>query len=100
MQRASKPARNTVSQMDEMHNYYERLVLEALSARELDCDGDALTDIACIALNELPAKYIRHAVDMAYFTDPVELAAMRGRVAHVVDMAVGRVLSGHFTPEP
>ncbi|MGD9602853.1 MAG: late competence development ComFB family protein [Gammaproteobacteria bacterium] len=92
MYQARNPLRNPASQLEQMHNYYERLVLEALSARRLEIDDDSLTDIACIALNELPAKYIRHEVDMAYYTDPTEIAAMHGRVARAVDMAVGRVL--------
>jgi Late competence development protein ComFB len=82
--------------LEQMHNYFERLVLDAVAARKLDLDDDALVDIACIALNDLPAKYIRHEVDMAYFTDPAEIAAMHGRVSRAIDMAIGRVVSNRF----
>lgn len=90
---ARSPLRHEPSRLEQMHNYYERLVLDAVNARRLELDDDSLVDIACIALNELPARYIRHEVDMAYFTDPAEIAAMHGRVARAVDLAVGRVLS-------
>ncbi len=89
--------KNYPARIEQMHNYFERLVLDALVARQLDIDDDALVDIACVALNELPAKYIRHEVDMAYFTDPTELAAMQGRVMRAVDLAIGRVLSNRYS---
>ena len=46
-----------------------------------------------MALNELPAKYIRHDVDMAYFTDPTDMAIMDSRIERAIDLALGRVLS-------
>lgn len=30
-------------------------------------DSDYLSDVACVALNRLPARYIRHEVDMAFY---------------------------------
>jgi len=81
------------SPLEQLHNYYERLVLDAIRARSLNLDEDAFVDVACVALNELPAKYIRHDVDMAYFTSPDEMSALRGRVQRAIDLALGRVLS-------
>jgi len=49
-------------------------------------------------LNELPAKYIRHDVDMAYFTEPSEMANIHSRVERAIDLALGRVLSKQSTP--
>lgn len=85
------------SPLEQLHNYYERLVLDAIRARGMNLDEDAFVDVACVALNELPAKYIRHDVDMAYFTSPEEMAALHNRVQRAIDMAIGRVLSKRWT---
>jgi hypothetical protein len=55
---------------EQVHNYYERLVLEdviRLSYDHPEFDDDMLTDVACIALNRLPARYVRHDVDLMFF---------------------------------
>lgn len=60
---------------ESVHNFYERLVLEKvaqLSTSKLaDNSEDTLCDIACIALNQLPAHYVRHNVD-TYFYMPID----------------------------
>ena len=84
-------------QLEQLHNYFENLVLTALHARGLNLDEDTFVDVACVALNELPAKYIRHDVDMAYFTDPADLAVIHGKVARALDLALGRVLSKRWS---
>jgi len=63
-----------MSLLDNIQNYYETLVIEALAkeVEGLDMDEDVLTDVLCIAINHLPPRYIRHEVDMAYYTSPVE----------------------------
>lgn len=88
------------SPLEQLHNYFERLVLDGLRARHLDLDEDAFVDVACVALNELPAKYIRHDVDMAYFTEPSEMAAIHSRVQRAIDLAIGRVLSKRWKANP
>lgn len=64
-----------MSLLDNIQNYYETLVLETL-AKEIegneDLDEDVLTDVLCIALNHLPPRYIRHEVDMFFYTSPME----------------------------
>ena len=63
-----------MSLLDNIQNYYELLVIEAL-AKEVEgknIDEDVLTDVLCIAINHLPPRYIRHEVDMAYYTSPLE----------------------------
>ena len=55
---------------EQVHNYYERLILEdvvRLSNRYPDFNDDMLADVACIALNQLPARYVRHDVDLMFF---------------------------------
>ncbi len=55
---------------DTIHNHHERAVVEAVKemARGYShLDGDLLGDIACVALNRLPPRYIRHDVDFAFY---------------------------------
>jgi hypothetical protein len=53
-----------------VHNHYERPVFEAVSAAAAKYPGvaaDLLPDVACVALNRLGARYIRHTVDLAFY---------------------------------
>lgn len=94
----SKHTEYSSSPLEQLHNYFEHLVLEALRARAINLDEDSFVDVACVALNELPAKYIRHDVDMAYFTEPSEMAIIHSRVERAIDLALDRVLSKRSTP--
>jgi hypothetical protein len=67
--------------------------IDALRDRDIELDDDTFVDVVCVALNELPAKYIRHDVDMAYFTDPSDMAIINSRIERAIDLALGRVLS-------
>jgi len=73
---------------DTIHNHHERLVFDAVSAiaprfAHLQ-DPQLLADVACVALNRLPPRYIRHHVDLAFYLTAKEHAA----AAHIVDEAV------------
>ena len=52
-------------------NHHEREVFSAVSKMSSDfpevSDDDLLVDVACVALNRLPPRYIRHAVDYAFY---------------------------------
>jgi hypothetical protein len=55
---------------EQVHNYYERLVFEEVARRShafSDFTSDMLADVACVALNRLPARYVRHDVDMMFY---------------------------------
>ncbi len=73
---------------DSIHNYYEPLVLQrildTLVAQGGISDEDYLQDVACLALNRLPARYVRHDVDMAFFLTTEERAAMERSVHEAV----------------
>jgi len=61
-----------------IYNHHERAVAEAVRAIAPRyphlVNEDALADIACVALNRLPPRYIRHEVDFAfYLTDKERL---------------------------
>jgi late competence development protein ComFB len=50
-----------------VHNHYKRPVFEAVLQRASDypyLDAEALPDVACVALNRMGSRYIRHAVDL------------------------------------
>ena len=60
-----------------IHNHHERAVFEAIMARadmhpHLASDTDLLCDVACVALNRLPPRYIRHDVDFAFYLSEKE----------------------------
>lgn len=86
------------SALEQVHNYYERQVIYALHRRESRLDEDTFADLVCIALNELPAKYIRHEVDLVYFSDPAEIEAMKANVERAIDFALGQLGSGRWAP--
>ncbi|MDO9237506.1 MAG: late competence development ComFB family protein [Aquabacterium sp.] len=52
-----------------LHNYYERhvvaLVMDMAHMYPL-LEEDHHPDVACVALNRLPPRYIRHQVDLAF----------------------------------
>jgi len=75
-----------------MTNYYERLVenylIEDAAPRAEITDDCLLKDITCLALNMLPARYIRHEVDMSFFLCDDEREAMQTKVFQAVDSAI------------
>ncbi|GAB6043797.1 late competence development ComFB family protein [Endothiovibrio diazotrophicus] len=69
-------------------NYYERLVFERLHAllkeKEGGIDPEYLDDVACVALNRLPPRYVRHSVDLAFHMSDAEWEALLQEVDAVV----------------
>ncbi len=82
-----------MSILDNVYNYYEKLVLEELAAQTENQtrDEEFLTDTACVALNHLPARYFRHGVDMAFYLSSDDFlnmkkeaeSAVRGALEHM-----------------
>lgn len=74
---------------DDIHNYYEKLVLDHIVELELDKNNDAeyLADLCCISLNLLPPRYIRFEVDMAFYLPQSERFEMTMRVKEAVKRA-------------
>lgn len=71
-----------------LQNYYERLVFEfmneALIEKYTDMDDEFFLDVACYALTRLPARYMRHEIDMAYYLAPGERTKMQRQVEEFV----------------
>lgn len=68
-------------------NYYERQVIEAvndLAATYPMLTEDQHPDVACVALNRLPPRYIRHEVDLAFYLTEKE----RNDTERLVDESV------------
>ena len=61
---------------ESIHNFHERAVLEAVMAALPDhphlSGSELLADIACVALNRLPPRYIRHGVDFSFYLSEKE----------------------------
>lgn len=87
------PLADPPTALDSIHNYYEQLVFEALRRLvppEQQTAG-LLADIACVALNHLPPRYIRHDVDMIFYLGPQERAEMSAKVDNAVQEAIAFV---------
>jgi len=72
-------------------NHHERSVLEAVKAGaarypQLAAE-DLLADIACVALNRLPPRYIRHEVDFAFYLTDKERAENERAISEAVHFA-------------
>lgn len=81
-----------------IHNHYERIVLEAVAAlasRYPQLAADLLPDVACVALNRLPPRYIRHEVDLAFYLSEKERGdteqAVADAVRHAFEFVQARV---------
>ena len=75
---------------DDIHNYYEHLVLERIAHLGLDRtkSADYLADLCCLALNQVPPRYIRYEVDMAFYLPQSERQQMEMNVEYAIDKAI------------
>lgn len=75
---------------DDVHNYYEHLVLDKIVELGLNKtrSSDYLADLCCLALNQVPPKYIRYEVDMAFFLGNHERSKMEKEVAVALKQAI------------
>ena len=76
-----------VFDFEQVHNYYERLVFEGVAGRAEDYPGfttDMLADVACVALNRLPARYVRHDVDLMFYLTESERRAIESSLEEVL----------------
>ena len=79
-----------VINFEQVHNYYERLVFEEVvrrSASRTDLTSDMLADMCCVALNRLPARYVRHDVDMMFYLTEYERHAIELAMDEALDFA-------------
>lgn len=98
--------------MDLITNYYESLVYESIQ-RQLAGTAEAhnddyIADVACVALNRLPARYVRHIVDTRFFESEEEytmsVQSVELAVTHALTFINGRHGSSpdgsaHYRPD-
>ncbi len=75
---------------DDIHNYYEKLVVQHFAALKIEesYDTDFVADLTCVVLNQLPTRYIRHEVDMAFYLPASERFEMESKVKVAVSKAL------------
>lgn len=79
-----------------INNHNERAVFDAVLSAAPRFPGlagqhDLLADVACVALNRLQPRYIRHPVDFAFYLTDGEREDSQRQVAEAVDYAFGFV---------
>ena len=79
--------------MDSVHNYFERLVINEINEHYADKfdDQDILADMACIALNRIPPRYIRYDIDMSFYLSTEEHIHVEKTVKKAVKKAYKKV---------
>jgi hypothetical protein len=82
---------------ESIQNHYEQPVLAAVQDRAPGYPGlrrEMLADVACVALNRLPPRYIRHPVDLAFYMTDKERAdnerAIDEAVTHAFEFVQAR----------
>ncbi|MDO6445715.1 late competence development ComFB family protein [Colwellia sp. 1_MG-2023] len=75
---------------DDIHNYYEKLVVLHFAALKLEekYDADFIADLTCVVLNQLPNRYIRHEVDMAFYLPASERFEMESNVKVAINKSL------------
>lgn len=73
-------------------NYYEQLVFNEIKATlkmmKRKPDEDLMEDIACVALNRLPPRYVRHHVDLIFYLSAEEHTQIAQTVRNAVAEAI------------
>ena len=77
---------------EQVHNYYERLVFEEVARMSQQpahqaFTADMLADVACLALNRLPTRYVRHDVDMMFYMTEQERETIERSLKEVMAFA-------------
>ena len=78
---------------DDIHNFYEKLVLEEIEKRKLNerYNYDVMAYFCCTVLNQLPPRYIRYDVDMAFYLTQTDRLDMQQRVEVAINFAIDQI---------
>jgi competence protein ComFB len=78
---------------DQIHNYYEAKVVDSINdiAGKRGYDNEQMVDLACLALNNLPTRYFRHEVDLAFYMSAHEHEDIDRRVRQSVNDAIAYI---------
>lgn len=82
-----------MSELETVHNYFERLVFNEIKDQYATgpLDDHQLADMACIALNHLPPKYIRYDIDMSFYMSGQEHYEVQEKVKKAVKKAYKKI---------
>lgn len=84
-----------VFNFEQVHNYFERLIFEEVAKRAEDHPEftiDMLSDVACVALNRLPPRYVCHDVDMMFYLTERERHGIELSMEEALHFAFGFVM--------
>jgi late competence development protein ComFB len=90
------------SEFDAVHNYNERLIFQMISDSAdrypALSNPELLADVACVALNRMPPRYVCHDVDMSSYMSSADRAKSEAAMTVAVEFAFGfvqlRIASG------
>jgi hypothetical protein len=79
-----------------VHNTHEKTVFAAVMTAStrypgVSDDPELLADVACVALNRLAPRYIRHEVDFVFYLSERERGESERQIAESVEYAFGFV---------
>lgn len=79
--------------MYDLHNYNEKLLWERMACHPslIEADDDFIEDVACLALNQLKPRYVRHDVDTAFYLASSEYAALTAQLDEALEVALAHV---------
>ena len=85
--------------MRDVFNYNKQLVCDLLASSDYDdLSSEDKDDIACIALNHLPAKYISNQIDMSFYLNYDKKEQM-GKIAEIaITEAIAYLASSEDEP--
>ena len=91
------------SEFDTVHNYNERLIFRLISDSAdryptLSDDPELLADVACVALNRMPPRYVCHDVDMSSYMTSDDRAKSEAAVKAAVEFAFSFVQARLASP--
>jgi hypothetical protein len=83
-----------------VHNAHEKAVFDAVAAHAprypvVANVPDLIADVACVALNRLMPRYIRHGADLAFFSTEQERANAARAIEESVEFAFGYIQARH-----
>ena len=84
------------AEFSNVRNHQERAVFDAVQTQSERYPGlagrdELMADVACVALNRLPPRYIRHEVDLAFYLSGRERLDNERQLHEAVDYAFGFV---------
>jgi hypothetical protein len=84
--------------MNSVHNFHERPVIQSILDNApqypaLANRPELLGDVACIALNRIPSRYVRNDVDMLFYMGEAEIIRQKALIEDAVAYAFNFVIS-------